>query len=72
MSNQGFKSKSGIYSTILRKHIDMPHVAAFRARIRELRALSRSAFVQAGAAGGEPPGRSPVSGPDRNRNRGSS
>jgi len=34
-------------STIERKRLDMPHLTAFRHRLRELRALSRSAFTPA-------------------------
>ena len=69
MSNQGFSSERASCSTSERKQLDMPHVTAFRARLREIRALSRSAFVQLGAEAGEPPGRSPTSGQDGNRDR---
>lgn len=38
----------GFSPTIERKDLDMPHLTAFRIRLRELRALSRSSFGQSG------------------------
>lgn len=38
----------GFLSTIERKDVELPHLTAFRVRLRELRALSRSSFRQSG------------------------
>jgi hypothetical protein len=47
MSNQGFgNSESATQLAMERNHLELPHLTAFRVRLRELRALSRSSFSQ--------------------------
>ena len=56
-------ARGGFLSTIEGKNLDMPHLTAFRVRLRELRALSRSSFSQSGEEHEERPGLIAISEP---------